>query len=219
MTGEAFTIRGFAAPFEQLARLQDGSGLEMFAPFAFDLAGSPRVDIRKEHDGSPLAQLADGTLWLAQNLHGLLFEASLRDEAIWELLPSMRIMTLGASVNIVGLREGIDRRLVQDANGTSYHCIESARIDHIALCHRPTYPQTSAWLASWEEERIPADLRAEVERWHAPPQEPTRISSRGSLRGPVRSSAAAQRPRGRVMTGAELGASLGRHAARIGYKP
>jgi hypothetical protein len=207
-------IRGFAAPFEQFG-LVDGEW-EEFAPFAFDVAGSQAIDFRIEHFGEPLTDMKAGGLWVAQNQHGLIYEAEVRlSETIFNLIPSMKRRSLGASVNMIGVREGVDRIALRDEKGRAYHRICRAQIDHIALCHNACYGQTSAWPASWEDDFLPPGLQSDVERWHAPIK-----ASAASLRrsnSPLQFVAhGGRRPSpGRRLTSAEVDRSIAKHAARI----
>lgn len=169
MSRDGVFIRGFAAPFGALGDTE--VGLEEFAPYAFVISPGQRIDIRPGHEGKPFASTADGSLQLGQNEFGLTYQAAMPERgAIWGWVDAMRSGELGASVNMVGLRPR--DRVAVARDGRQVSRIVHAEIDHVALLHKPCYPDTSAWLSCWDEADMPSRLRAEADRWWAEGRQP-----------------------------------------------
>jgi hypothetical protein len=219
MTREPLYIRGFAAPFNELGRVGDDEW-EIIRPQAFDLMSCPEIDLRLGHDGCGFAATSDGTLWVGQNAYGLIFQAPLPSDWPPHLVAGMKSLAVGASVNFINLREGANRVLRHDSEGTPYWEVTRAQIDHIAIIdptsNGPAYRNTSCWISTWEPEELPGWLREVITQWHAPIRGPGSIevaamAKVAARRRGVPSSAARRRPP------AHVAASAGRILAMAPY--
>ena len=165
MSRDGLFIRGFAAPFGAFGRVR--GELEVIAPYAFDLAGAV-IDLRCEHNGPPFASTSDRSLVLAQNDHGLTFEAALPAHgSIWAWLDLMRRGELGASVSMPEMH-----RRPATFDGAACHRIDRARLDHVAVSPNPCFRDTAVWVSSWDPDDMPPRLRAEAARWAEPGRPP-----------------------------------------------
>lgn len=176
MSRDGIFLQGFGAPFGKVGYVNRAAGagqdLEVFAPYAFDLAGG-RIDLRCMHDGPVFASTSDRTLRVDQNDHGLRFEAALPERGdIWAWMDDMRRGRLGASVSMVDLVEGRNFSRTRDSAGHPLNRVHSASLDHIAIAHWPAYPDTSVWLSTWDPYDMPPQLRAQALAWTEAPSRP-----------------------------------------------